>query len=247
MENFTPSNELVAEKSFSESFGVSGRLDAEYYQRKYEEVLRILSDFNCDILNNLVWIKKSIEPGSNEYTNEGIPFIRVADLAKHGISQTTVFLDRIPFAKMDLQPKKDTILLSKDGTVGIAYKVEESLDVVTSGAVLHLTVKSKKQILPDYLTMVLNSIVVQMQAERDTGGSVIQHWRPHEIQQVIIPILDMSIQQQIADDVQYSYELRRQSGCLLDVAKRAVEIAIEDSEDTAIDWLNSVKGGVENG
>ena len=33
---------------------------------------------------------------------------------------------------MNLQPKKETILLSKDGGVGIAYKVEKDLDIVTS-------------------------------------------------------------------------------------------------------------------
>jgi type I restriction enzyme M protein len=246
MDNFTPSNEPVAVKSFSESFGVSGRLDAEYYQRKYEEVLRKLSDFNCDILNSLVWIKKSIEPGSDEYVDEGIPFVRVADLTKYGISQTEKHLNRIPFAHMDLQPKKDTVLLTKDGTVGIAYKVEENLDIVTSGAILHLMVRNKGRILPDYLVLVLNSFIVRMQAERDTGGSVIQHWRPYEIKEVLIPILDMNTQQQIADDVQYSFELRRQSEKLLDSAKRAVEIAIEDDEDTAMAWLDSAKGGIDN-
>ena len=47
-------------------------------------------------------------------------------------------------------------------------------------------------------------------------------------------------------DVQYSFELRRQSEQLLDAAKRAVEIAIEDSEEAAIKWLDTMKTGVEN-
>ena len=68
--------------------------------------------------------------------------------------------------------------MSKDGSVGIAYKVEEDIDVITSSALLHLKLKSK-EVLPDYLTLVLNSKLTQMQTNGiDTGGSIIQHWRP---------------------------------------------------------------------
>ena len=242
LDGFTPSSEPVAVKSLSESFGASGRLDAEYYQGKYEEVLQRISGYNCDELGNLVNIKKSIEPGSNEYIDEGIPFVRVSDLSKHGISQTEKHLDRGSFANMDLQPKKDTVLLTKDGTVGIAYKVEEDLDVVTSGAILHLTIRNKGRILPDYLALVLNSVVVQMQAERDTGGSVIQHWRPSEIADVVIPILDIDTQTEVAELVRRSFELRRESERLLEAAKSAVEMAIEVGEDVAMEWLTNKQG-----
>jgi type I restriction enzyme M protein len=239
--NFIPTQSLFTIKGVADSFFSSGRIDSEYYQAKYEEILQKISGTNCDTLENLVWIKKSIEPGSDEYIDEGIPFVRVADLTKYGITATEKHLARIPFANMDLQPKKDTVLLSKDGTVGIAYKAEEDLDVVTSGAILHLTTKDKR-ILPDYLALVLNSLVAQMQAERDTGGSIIQHWRPSEIEKVIIPLIDSETQQQIADLIQESFALRRESERLLDLAKRAVEVAIEQGEDEAVEML----GGANN-
>lgn len=78
-----------------------------------------------------------------------------------------------------IKPRKDTILLSKDGSVGIAYKVSEDMNAITSGAILHLSVKAD-EVLPDYLTLVLNSKVVQMQAERDSG-SILQHWKPSKL------------------------------------------------------------------
>ncbi|MCL2753877.1 MAG: restriction endonuclease subunit S, partial [Defluviitaleaceae bacterium] len=43
MSDFAPSTKAVAVKSFADSFGTSGRLDAEYYQPKYEEFGKILS------------------------------------------------------------------------------------------------------------------------------------------------------------------------------------------------------------
>lgn len=183
MGDFMPSLEKVATKSFTESFGTSGRLDAEYYQTKYDTLFAKLSAVKTYLLGDLVWIKKSVEPGSNEYLSVGIPFVRVSDLSKYGLSDPEIHLNRIPFAHMNLQPKKDTILLSKDGSVGIAYKVEKDLDIVTSGAILHLELKTD-QFLPDYLTLVLNSLIVKMQAERDVGGSIIQYWKPSEIEYV---------------------------------------------------------------
>ena len=38
LQDFTPSQEKISIKNFSESFGSSGRLDAEYYQPKYEDI-----------------------------------------------------------------------------------------------------------------------------------------------------------------------------------------------------------------
>ncbi len=38
--DFKPTTQNIAIKSFSESFGKSGRLDAEYYQPKYDEAAK---------------------------------------------------------------------------------------------------------------------------------------------------------------------------------------------------------------
>lgn len=78
-----------------------------------------------------------------------------------------------------------------------------------------------------------------MQAERDAGGSIIQHWKPSEIEQVIIPKLSGELQTQIAEKVQESFALKAESKRLLDLAKTAVETAIEHGEDKAIELLNN--------
>lgn len=226
-------------KKVSESFIESGRLDAEYYQPKYDELFAQLGAYDTKTLSEIVNIEKSIEPGSEAYQTDGIPFIRVANLSKFGISDTDVYLSAEEYGDT-IRPKKDTILLSKDGSVGIAYKVEEDADIITSSAILHLTVKDDS-VIPDYLTLVLNSIIVKMQAERDAGGSVIQHWKPSEIEKVIIPILDNEVQVQITEKVQESFALRKECARLLELAKTAVEAAIEQGEDKAMELLTENK------
>lgn len=221
--------------SLKNSFLVSGRLDAEYYQPQYDKLFKLLEHFDTKKLGEIVTISKSIEPGSDYYLMGGIPFVRVADLTKYGVKEPSIYLDKEIFKDV-IRPKKDTILMSKDGSLGIAYKVEKDEDFITSGAILHLQIINDK-ILPDYLTLVINSKVVQMQAERDAGGSIIQHWKPSEISNVVIPILPMEKQQEISQLVQESFKLRNESKRLLIVAKTAVEIAISENEEKALNYI----------
>lgn len=228
-------------KTLKESFTTSGRLDAEYYQPKFDILFDTLSKFSNKRLggdDGITNIKKSIEPGSDSYKDKGIPFVRVSDVSKYEITSPEIYLSHDVVENVAaLFPKKDTILFSKDGSVGIAYKLERDEDIITSGALLHLTVKNTSEVLPDYLTLVLNSPVVQMQAERDSNGAIIQHWKLSEIENVMIPVLDMDKQEELAEMIQESFILRRQSKQLLEYAKRSVEIAIEQGEDIALVWL----------
>ena len=225
--------------NIKKSFLDSGRLDAEYYHPKYDILFEQLSQIKCKRLGNLITLQKSIEPGSDFYQSEGLPFVRVADLTKFGVTKPSIYLDEEIFKDV-IRPKKDTILMSKDGSIGIAYKVEKDEDFITSSAILHLQI-TDDNILPDYLTLILNSKVVQMQAERDAGGSIIQHWKPSEISNVVIPVLPMEKQQEISQKVQESFRLRNESKRLLNVAKTAVEIAITESEEEAIHYIEENK------
>lgn len=216
-------------KSFS-AVQSTGRLDSEYYQPKYDELFEHLAKYKCTKLGDIVAIKKSIEPGSDSYIEEGIPFIRVSDVNKFEIGKTDLHLSPKEFNIEVLRPHKDTIIFSKDGSIGIAYKCEKNLDIITSGALLHLDIRNEN-ILPDYLTIVLNSIVTQLQAERDSNGAIIQHWKLDDIKKIIVPVLPMQIQSLIAEKVQKSFALRKQSKRLLEQAKRMVEEEIEKKEN----------------
>ena len=229
-------NEVITNTKTFADFENSWRLDAEYYQPKYERLISKIQSQPHQTLGSIVNIVKSIEPGSEAYQTTGIPFVRISNMTKFGLSEPDIHLDNEAFNFPFLMPKKDTILLTKDGTVGTAYKVEKDSYFITSGAILHLTITDKK-VLPDFLTLILNSTLTKLQSERDAGGSIIQHWKPSEIEQVIIPILPMDFQQIIIEKIQGSFSLKTKSEQLLSLAKRAVEIAIEEGEDAAVAWV----------
>ena len=104
--------------------------------------------------------------------------------------------------------------------------VKETIDGVTSGGIVK--VKLKEQIDPEYVALCINSIVGQSQVERDAGGSIIKHWKPEQIKNLLIPILPVATQKKIADLVRESHAARKKAKELLEEAKRKVEEMIEN-------------------
>jgi len=227
LKDFKPEDELsyIINSSKVES---ANRTDAEYFQPKYKKLISRIKNKNARLLGELVSMKKGIEPGSGEYQEEGKLFIRVSSLSKYGIEEKDQkYLSEELYQKLkdNFEPKVGELLLTKDATPGIAYLLKERIYGITAGGILRLELKSK--IEPEYLALVLNSIVGQMQMERDTGGSVILHWRPSQIRNCLIPILPKPTQQRIAKLAHQSYQARKESKELLEKAKREVEKMIE--------------------
>jgi restriction endonuclease S subunit len=238
--NWKLKQEFAFVKKFSDTQQAE-RMDSEYFQPKYEEIVEAIKRYKggFDELENLIEIKKSIEPGSEAYQENGIPFVRVSNLSKFELSNNNQqFISKKLYDELKkYQPQKGEILLSKDATPGIAYYLNEvPKQMIVSGGILRLKIESH-QILPEYLTLVLNSVVVQKQIERDVGGSIINHWKPDQIKTTIIPILDNAKQKEIKKLIEKSFFNKEQSKLLLEIAKRGVEIAIEKNEEEAEKWI----------
>lgn len=204
----------------------TSRIDAEYFQVKYDEIISKIK--NVKKLGDLVEMEKGIEVGSERYEDEGKPFLRVSNMSKQGfVSSNQKYLCNELYQKLKntSEPKIGEVLLTKDATPGVAYVVKEAVEGIIAGGILRLKLKTK--IEPEYLALVINSIVGQMQVERDTGGSVIVHWRPGQIKNCLIPILSKPTQQKIADLVQKSHQARKEAKQLLEQAKQKVEDLIE--------------------
>ena len=221
----------------------NNRCDAEYFQPKYEKIVKHIKK-NCGgvALGDLVTIKKGIEPGAEEYLipsdaedaegEKGKQFIRVSSLSKFGVNDNDQkYLSEELYQKLkdDFEPKKGEILLTKDASPGIAYVLKEDIEGIMSGGILRLKLRNK-EVEDEYLALCVNSIVGQMQVERDAGGSVIAHWRPEQIKNILIPILPKLIQQKISDLIRQSHVSRKKAKELLEEARRKVEELIEKGD-----------------
>ncbi|MBW4640969.1 MAG: hypothetical protein KME05_22655 [Gloeocapsa sp. UFS-A4-WI-NPMV-4B04] len=74
--------------------------------------------------------------------------------------------------------------------------------------------------------------------DRFSGGSVQPLITQTSIKSLPIPILDLQFQQKLNSKIHESFELKKESKLLLEIAKTGVELAIETDEAKAIAWMN---------
>ncbi len=131
--------------------------------------------------------------------------------------------------------KKDDIIISKVRKYRGAITIVEHNGYIGSGAFTVL--KEHGRINKDtFLAFMHSKPILSLTLKPNTGTSypVITD---EDILNMPVPLIPNDIQEEIKQKVTESFALRRQSKHLLECAKRAVEIAIEQDEQTAIDWL----------
>lgn len=213
------------------------RFDAEYWMPKYEEMQKRVAKVSQSKLGQIVNHKKGVEVGSEAYQEEGENFIRVSDFSIYGIEgvEKKISNELYENLKKNYQPKKGEVLFTKDGTIGLSYALDEDIKGVLSGAFLRLQPKTNINI--HYLALVLNSLYCKYQIERMSGGAIIAHLKPESAMQINIPILSQSRQDELGNMVIQSLKKRNEAKSLLEKAKRAVEIFIEQDEAKALEYL----------
>ncbi|MEX0656519.1 MAG: restriction endonuclease subunit S [Nitrosopumilaceae archaeon] len=207
------------------------RFDSEYYQPKFQNMINELEKNSKRIepLGAILNLTKGIEVGSDAYTEEGIPFLRVSNITKFGIEYNEIrYINNEIYnsLKTKFKPKKEELLLTKDASIGIAYVVREEKDQIISGGILRGRLKTDIDI--DYLALILNSKIGKLQIERDSSGSIIDHWRHEQIVETIIPILSVKTQQQIGNLVRESHKQRGEAKKMLEKATSLIEKNIEN-------------------
>ena len=93
------------------------------------------------------------------------------------------------------------------------------------------------QVLKLYIVCLFNSNIGKEYISKYSRQGVQTNLNLDEVSNLEIPILPMKTQQTIAEKIQKSFQLKKQSAHLLKTAKRAVEIAIEQNEACALNYI----------
>jgi type I restriction enzyme S subunit len=229
----------INQKSFKESFRKTGRLDAEYYQPKYEKIIEIVKSYKngfCKLEDLIKNYSTGFPYKSESYVDEGLLLIRINNIKKGelDISNAT----KIPFIDENLSPKdvanENDILISMSGTIGNSCKIPKGVTALVNQRIMRITTKNFDV---DVLPLIINSMIGQLQLERIGTGGVQTNISAGDIKEILLPNLYQKTQSQISSLIQESFALKAKSEKLLEVAKKAVEMAIEDSEEKAIKYL----------
>ncbi len=246
LKDWQPTEESIAVKSFSESFLSSGRLDAEYYQPKYDEIDNYFKDFKLikirDLINYPVSSGATPKAGGDDYTDEddGIPFIRAVDL-KDGEVDTNnfIFIKRYvhDLTLKKTKVKKNDVLFSIAGTVGRCAIFDHDFEANINQAVSILRF-DEAQVKRLYLIVFFNSEIGKIYVSKYARQGLQTNLNLNEVSDLRIPILDYNLQGEISKKVQDSFDIKAKSKQLLEIAKIGVEKAIETDEETATAWIN---------
>ncbi len=238
--NFKPSTENIAIKKLSESFGTTGRLDAEYYQPKYEEIENVISKYRLGY-NAIGSVFKLSKQNFKVDKDKLYEYVEIGSI---NVSSGEIVPELITGAELPSNAKRKLkvgqVIVSKVRTYRSGIAIIDKDNYVGSTAFSILEEKPNGKVNKETLFSFLRSNLFLEWSLKPNTGTSYPVILDEDILNFNIPLIDTNIQNIIASKIQQSFALRKEAKRLLDVAKQAVEMAIEQDEETAIKWLNEV-------
>jgi len=235
--DFEPTKEKIAIKSFSESFGESGRLDSEYYLPMYDEVINKIKSYKggyetIDISCNLK--HTNYKPQDKDYYQ----YVELSNIGTTGdITGCTYELgEDLPSRARRKIKENDVIISSIEGSLEKVAIVRKEYD--NSLCSTGFYVINSQKINSETLLVLFKNKRMQQILKKSCSGTILTGMNKDEFLNIIIPLIDKTIQIQIEEKIKESFRLKEESKRLLELAKRAVEVAIEEGEDVAMGFCS---------
>lgn len=239
LEDFQPEDETYSIKSFKNSFGSTGRIDAEFYQPYYDEFEKKVKSNGFVTASEICSLINYGTVPTSPYTEDGsgIPYIKGMNVKNVEVQNEN--LDRIINTK-DLPEKFYTkagdIIISQMGTVADCGVVDETQeDWLFASFTIRLRLKNLKAFNPYFVGLYIQKLAKRYYFQRYIAqASVRQNTDLPTVNNLFIPIVDIEMQNKIANKLKESKRKKEESKLLLNDVVRFVETAIEQGEDAAL-------------
>ncbi len=217
----------------------SHRLDAEYYQPAYKEVIKKLQEKGLQYLLDFVNIIKSNFDPSN-FPDQHFKYIELSDIDPHLglINNSTEMLGKeLPSRAKRILKENDIIISSVEGSLDKVAIVDKGNDgtIASNGFIQLRPVKINSEVL----LLLAKSIVIQSQLQRYSTGTILASVNCNALKNFIIPLLSKGDQDRISNCIKKSHNFRYKALHLLEIVKHSIDMAIEDNESKAIEYLNN--------
>ena len=136
------------------------------------------------------------------YSERGIPFLRVTDIRNDQIDIDSC--KRIPIQEhIELckrcKPEKGDILLSKNGTIGIAKLIDWEWDFSIFVSLALIKIRDQEVLNPNYLEFIFSSPFVKNQIFSTSKQGTVTNLHLEEIRKLKVPIYPIPDQKKIAE------------------------------------------------
>lgn len=232
LQNWKPTHTLAYARKYSEA-ARARRMDAEHFQPKYAELRARICNYPhgfCKITDIATNSDETTEPCA--YPEQQFEYIELAD-----INQVIGTIESANEIKGKDAPSRARMLL-RTGDV-IASTVEGSLDKVALVSSEHdgaigstgFFVLRPQTVQSGYLLALVKSIIVQGQMRCEASGTILAAVPAKSLRNIIVPNISLDKRDKIAELIQQSHAARREAKVILEKAKRAVELSIEEGEE----------------
>lgn len=223
-----------AVKTLSNSFIQSGRLDAEYYQPKYSRIETELISAQtvgslCSLFN-----ENFIPNTTTEYK-----YIELSNVGVSGniLNVENIIGSNLPSRARRLVRKGQVIVSSIEGSLSSCALIDSEYDGALCSTGFYVIDSDK--INSETLLVLFKSKPIQALLKQRCSGTILTAISKDEFLNMPLPTIDEVVQKEISDKVQESFRLRKEAKRLLDNAIKAVEMAIETDEESALPWLEN--------
>jgi restriction endonuclease S subunit len=208
-----------------ESFLSSGRLDAEYYQSKYDEIEReIASYYDALEIGNLCFVNQK-----NTKPKDGVryKYIELSNINTIGeITGCTIdYGENLPTRARQVVKTGDVIVSSIEGSLDSCALVIPEYDNAFCSTGFYII--RSKIITSETLLVLMKLKPIQQLLKKGCSGTILTAINYDNFCNIIIPVPDGKIQTEISAKIQRCFALKAESKCLLEEAKKMVENEIE--------------------
>ena len=236
--DFEPTKENISIKSFSESFGESGRLDSEFYQVKYDDLEQLIiqnSIKKTKIIDEFEHIKTKFDKSKTGYNYIEIGNVNVFD----GTNNSTYIITKNLSTNAKIKVKKGDLLISTTIPTRKAITIinGDDTDLVVSSEFTVLRKKPNSQVNTQVLQVLLRTDIYKEFFLKYNVGTKYPIIKNEDVLNITIPIINNTIQRKIEEKIKESFKLQEESKELLELAKKSIEVAVEEGESVGMELM----------
>jgi hypothetical protein len=234
LSNWQTKHQLSFVKNYSDTCKAD-RIDAEYFQPKYGEIVKAIKSYP----GGYSFVGKEFKQNKSVFKPNGAQTYQYVEIGSINVSTGEIASSEVVGAELPANAKrilkKNDVIVSKVRTYRGAMAIVDQDSLIGSGAFTVL--RENGQINKETLLAFLRSKPLLAWSLKPNTGTSYPVILDDDILHLPIPLFSEETQNDVKLKITESFNLRKQSKYLLECAKRAVEIAIEQNEDSAIKWL----------
>lgn len=221
-------------KQYSKSFESTGRLDAEYYDCKYEQIESQLVEATPLKKNCWLYDDTFIPNDNTEYQ-----YIELSNVDKvGGISNVELIIGKdLPSRARRLVKTGQVIVSSIEGSLPSCALITPKYNNALCSTGFYVV--DSPNYNSETLLLLFKSEPIQAMLKKRCSGTILTGISKDEFEKMPLPYVNEPVQKIVACKVQESFQLRDECTKLLDIAVKTVEMAIESDEESALEWLRS--------